>query len=921
MENKDKKLFLLDAYALIYRAYYAFINNPRINAQGLNTSAAFGFTNTLQEVLRKEKPSHIAVVFDTKAPTFRHKMYEAYKAQRPPMPEDLRKMIPYIRQIIQAYRIPILELDGYEADDLVGTLAKQAENQGFTVFMMTPDKDYCQLVSENIFMYKPRRSGRDVEIWGVPEVLEKFSIENPLQVIDILGLWGDASDNIPGAPGVGEVTSKKLIKQFGSIENLLKNTHKLKGKQQERIRENREQIELSKKLVVIDLNVPVEFDEAQLAVNEIDKQALKAVFEELGFQNLIKRIIKPEAPKGNAPSGIMNLFGEEAAETVSRLEDIKSSEHRYFYTETNEKQAELIKKLAAQSEFCFDTETTGLDTHTAELVGMSFAFAEREAYYVPVPAEREKANELLKKFTQVFENEQIKKIGQNLKYDIQMLQAYGIQVAGQLFDTMIAHYLLHPEQRHGLDRLAEKYLNYQPISIEKLIGAKKLGNMRKVSLQLITDYACEDADLTFRLKQIFEPKLREQNIENLFYEVETPLIYVLAKVERNGVMLETESLKKQSKQLVNELISIEKRIYELAGGFHFNIGSPKQLGEVLFDRMKIVENAKKTKTKQYSTSEQVLSKLIDKHEIISQILEYRSLKKLLSTYLESLPKLINRKTGRVHTSFNQAVVATGRLSSNNPNLQNIPIRTARGREIRRAFVASSSEHTLISADYSQVELRLMAHLSEDPNLIEAFMQGADIHTATASKIFKLPSEKVDREMRSQAKSANFGIIYGISAFGLAQNLKIPRKEAAELIAGYFESYPQVKEYMEAIKVSARKNGYVETIFGRRRYLKDINSRNAMVRGLAERNAINAPIQGSAADLIKLAMIEIDKQFQQLNLKSEMILQVHDELVFNVLRHELEQVTEIVRQTMEAVYQLKVPLKVDLGVGDNWLEAH
>lgn len=928
----EKRLFLLDAYALIYRAYYAFIRNPRISSKGLNTSAIFGFTNTLAEVLAKEKPTHIAVVFDTPAPTFRHKTFKEYKANREETPEDIKLSVPYIKDIISAFNIPVIEAEGYEADDVIGTLAKKAEKEGFTTYMMTPDKDFSQLVSDNIYMYVPKRGGDENEIRGVPEILDNFNIKSPEQVIDVLALWGDSSDNIPGAPGIGEKTSKKLIAEYGSIENLFENAEDLKGKQKDSIINFREQIKLAKYLVTIVLDVPVDFNESQLAVRDPDKPALDNIFSELEFRNLARRILeeapaeekKEEAVTGQARQG--NLF--DITDTTPRepvipgYKNIDTTPHNYYLTDTADKRKDLINKLKQQKEFCFDTETTNIDANNCELVGISFSFKAHEGYYVPVPEDQSYAKQILNEFREIFEDTNIKKTGQNIKFDIIVLKWYGIEVCGELFDTMLAHYLIRPEFRHNLNYLSGQYLNYAPIPIESLIGKKGKGqlNMRTIDIDRVKEYACEDADLTWQLKEILEKELKDNNINDLFYKLEIPLVNTLATIEKNGVAISVDSLNKYAGILKKDILSLEEQIYMLTG-IEFNISSPKQLGEILFDRMKIESNAKKTKTKQYSTSEEVLVRLKSKHEIAGKILEYRSLTKLLSTYVEVLPKLINPKTGKIHTSFNQAITSTGRLSSNNPNLQNIPVREERGREIRKSFIPSDDNHILLSADYSQIELRLMAHFSEDQQMLEAFNNSRDIHKITAAKIYKTLPENVTKEMRSRAKTANFGIIYGISAFGLSQRLNISRPEAKQLIDSYFESYPKIKEYMDKNIHYARQNGYVETIMGRRRYLKDINSRNAIVRGFAERNAINAPIQGSAADIIKIAMINICSKLREKDYRSVMILQVHDELLFDVVIPELEEIKSLVRSGMQNAVKLSVDLTVDIGTGNNWLEAH
>ncbi|MFO7878835.1 MAG: DNA polymerase I [Bacteroidales bacterium] len=925
----EKKLFLLDAYALIFRSYYAFIRNPRINSKGLNTSAIFGFVNTLEEVLKKEEPSHIAVVFDPPGPTFRNEMYAEYKANRDATPEDIKKAVPYIKNILKAYNIPVVEEEGYEADDVVGSMARMAAEKNFTVYMMTSDKDYAQLVTDKVYMYKPRRSGeKENTVMKVEDVLEKFSIKSPAQVIDILALWGDSSDNVPGAPGVGEKTAIKLIDQFGSVENLLANTDQLKGKQKEKIEANKKQILLSKKLVTIEQEVPLNVDFSLLEYKPTDKNQLKPIFDELEFNILSQRILGEPAKAKPAAQGSLFDFptentAEEETETPSGKRNINTEKPDYTLADTPYLRNKLIEYLQKQNSFALDTETSSLDAHTASLTGMSFCAEAGKAWYVMMPEDEEEKQGIVNEFKALLENDKIIKVGQNIKYDMLVLRYYGIEIQGELFDTMIAHYLLHPELRHSMDFMADTLLNYETISIESLIG-KKGKNQKKmadVPLEIITDYAAEDADITWQLKEILQTQLKEQNLWNLFYEVECPLIYVLADMEYVGVHLDVEQLNQYAKKLSEELQGIEKKIQELTG-HEFNISSPKQLGEILFDRLKITDKPPKTKTKQYSTSEETLQKLQDKHPVIEQILEYRSVKKLLSTYVEALPKLINDRTGRIHTSFNQTVAATGRLSSNNPNLQNIPIREDRGREIRKAFCATNENYVFLSADYSQIELRLMAHMSEDKHMLEAFQsKDTDIHAATAAKVFKVDMDKVTREQRSKAKTANFGIIYGISAFGLSQRLNIPRTEAKELIDGYFESFPGVKKYMDACIEKARKDEYVETIMGRKRFLPDINSRNGMVRGMAERNAINAPIQGSAADIIKVAMINIFNRIRKEGLKARLNLQVHDELNFECPVEEQDQLAEIVKYEMENAVHLSVPLTVDWGVGKNWVEAH
>jgi len=921
-----EKLFLLDAYALIYRAYYAFIKNPRINSKGFNTSAILGFVNTLEEVLRKENPTHIGIAFDPSGPTFRHEAYEAYKAQREETPEAIRQSVPVIKDIIRAYHIPILEIAGYEADDVIGTLATEAGKRGINTYMMTPDKDYGQLVSEHVFMYRPKYGDKDFEVMGVEEVKAKFDIQSPLQVIDMLGLMGDTADNIPGCPGVGEKTAQKLIAQFGNIENLLAHTDELKGAIKKKVEENKEQITFSKFLATIKTDVPIALDMEALKREEPDEEELRRLFEMLEFRSLIDRVIKTEKKAPSSPAAQPDLFGffaeEDTADAknsiLTRLEDLS---YDYQLVDNKEEMAILAEKLLAQNFFSLDTETTGIDPITAELVGMSFSFAENQAFYVPVPANREEALTIVNIFKPAFENPDSLKIGQNIKYDLIMLANYGVTLKGKMFDTMIAHYVLQPELRHGMDYLAEIYLKYETIKIEELIGAKgkKQGNMRDLAPEAVYKYACEDADVTLKLKQVLENELETNGVKKLFEEIEMPLVPVLAYMERNGVRIDTDALKETSRHFTARMNQIEEEVHQLAG-MEFNIASPKQVGEVLFDRLKIVEKAKKTKTGQYVTSEEVLESLRGKHEIVGKILEHRGLKKLLGTYIDALPQLINPATGRIHTSFNQTVTATGRLSSSNPNLQNIPIRNEDGKEIRKAFIPDEGSE-FFSADYSQIELRIMAHLSNDPHMIEAFQKDQDIHAATAAKIYKVKLEEVTREQRSKAKTANFGIIYGISVFGLAERLNVDRKEAKALIDGYFENYPNVKAYMDQSIQEAREKGYIETIFKRKRYLPDINSKNAVVRGYAERNAINAPIQGSAADIIKVAMIRIYQRFQEEGIRSKMILQVHDELNFSVLPEEKEKVQQIVISEMEAAYKMKAPLRADHGWGHNWLEAH
>lgn len=931
-----KKLFLLDGMALIYRAHFALSKNPRFTSSGLNTSAVMGFTNTLLEILKKETPTHLAVVFDTEAPTERHIEFTDYKAHRQAMPEDLSAALPYVFKLIQGFGIPVITSDGYEADDIIGTLAKKAEQAGYTVFCMTPDKDFAQLVSENIFIYKPARMGNDFEIMGVPEVLAKWEVEHVHQVIDILGMWGDAVDNIPGIPGIGEKTAKTLIKQFGSVEAVIENSHQLKGKMRENVEKYAEQGLISKKLATIMLNAPVELDEEALLVTEPSREMLEPLFVELEFRTIGRRVFGEELKaEGSKPTGFgqqIDLFGQPvntpaptfavADEPLQGTKNIENTPHTYHLADTPEKVAKLIGILESVNSFCFDSETTCIDANNCELVGLSFSIKTGDAWYVPFPADQEEAFRLINHFKPVFENERIEKSGQNLKYDILVLNWYDIKVQGLLFDTMIAHYLLDPDTRHNMDILAENYLGYKPVEITSLIGSKgkNQGNMRDVEIEKIKEYAAEDADITLQLKEVFEPRLVEANADKLFREVETPLIYVLADMEREGVRIDKEALDEYSLQLKVEVEQLETTIYEKAG-VKFNIASPKQLGEVLFDKLQLDPKAKKTKTGQYQTGEDVLSALASKSDIARDILDFRQLQKLKSTYVDALPTLINQKTQRLHTSYNQAVAATGRLSSTNPNLQNIPIRTERGREVRKAFIPRDENHILLSADYSQIELRLIAEISRDENMMDAFARGLDIHTATAAKVYGIALEDVDETRRRNAKAVNFGIIYGQSAFGLSQNLGIPRKEAAAIIEEYFNQYSGIKRYMNDTMNFARENGYVETLMGRRRYLRDINSANATVRGFAERNAINAPIQGSAADLIKVAMINIHRDFRQHKLASKMTMQVHDELVFDVLTPELDQVKEIVGERMRNALVTTVPILVEMGTGSNWLKAH
>ncbi len=928
----EKKLFLLDAFALIYRAYFAFAKNPRVNSKGQNTSAAFGFTNVLIDVLTKEKPTHIAVVFDPPGgATNRNVEFEAYKAHREEMPEDIRHMIEPIKQIIQAFQIPIYMVEGYEADDLIGTLAKSAEKEGFTTYMMTPDKDFGQLVSDNIFIYKPGRGGDPASVLGVKEVCEKFEVENPLQVIDILGLWGDAADNIPGIPGIGEKTAKKLIADYGSMEGVFEHVDELKGKMKENIIAFKEQGLLSKILATIILDSPVEFNPPELETKSFDKDAILSIFTELEFRNLAKRLLGEEiviTKEKQTDSNQLDLFGTQSlvevqhAEQTSGVKTIATEKPSYHLVTLPEERQRLVAQLLTQKSVCFDTETTNINPLHADLVGMSFCFKEREAYYVAVPKEADSAHLIVAEFKPFFESASIEKIAHNMKYDMQVLHRYGITLQGPLFDTMIAHYLIQPESKQGMDFLSEYYLNYTPISIESLIGkkGKEQGNMGDLLPEQICDYACEDADITYQLKNLFAPQIEKEHLKFLFYDLEMPLVSVLASMEEEGVSLDISHLKNYSNILGQEAEKLEKEIKELAG-MDFNIDSPKQLGEVLFEQLKISSKAKKTKTGQYATSEDILMQHKNDHAIIPLILDYRQVKKLKSTYVDPLPTLIDLRDGRVHTSFMQTVTATGRLSSNNPNLQNIPIRSERGKEIRKAFIARSEDFLLMSADYSQIELRIIASLANDPAMIQSFKNGEDIHRATAAKVYQVPLDQVTKDQRSAAKAVNFGIIYGQSAFGLSQNLGISRTEAKQLIDSYFEQYGTIKTYMDSAVKNARENGYVETIMKRRRYLPDINSANAVVRGFAERNAVNAPIQGSAADIIKKAMIAVSKAMKEQGVKSKMILQVHDELVFDVHKEEVEQMKNLVEKAMVSAVNLAVPMEVELEVAQNWLDAH
>ena len=920
------KLFLLDAYALIYRAYYALIRNPRINSKGMNTSAIMGFVNTLNEVLTKENPTHIAVAFDPSGPTFRHEEYPEYKAQREQCPEDIKMSVPIIKKILNAWNIKTLEVSGYEADDVIGTMALRAGENGITTYMLTPDKDYGQLVRDNVYMYRPKFGNAGYDIMGVEEVKQKYDLSTPLQVIDLLGLMGDASDNIPGCPGVGEKTAIKLIKEFGSIENLVGNTEQLKGAMKKKVEENKEKIIFSKYLATIKTDVPMELNLDDLKIQEPNEDELRNIFEDLEFKTLIDRVLKKTQKSPKKADLQLDLFaefttnGEESAENSS-FASLKDTPHEYKLVDNEEEIKKLCDFLMTFEILSLDTETTSTNAIEAELVGMSFSVEENKAFYVPVPANREEALRIVNIFKPLYENEKILKVGQNIKYDLEVLANYGVTLKGKMFDTMIAHYVIQPELYHNMDYLAEIYLKYKTIHIDELIGPKGKGqkNMRDLKPEDVYEYAAEDADVTLKLKNILEKEIEKAGVEHLFYEIEMPLMPVLASMEMNGVCLDTDSLKETSEVLTNRLKDIEEKIYELAGQ-EFNIASPKQVGEILFDKLKIVEKAKKTKTGQYVTNEEVLQGLKHKHEIVGNILEHRGLKKLLGTYIDALPSLVNKRTGRIHTSFNQTITSTGRLSSSDPNLQNIPVRGEDGKEIRKAFIPEAG-CLFFSADYSQIELRVMAHLSDDENMIEAFREGYDIHAATAAKIYKEDINEVSRDQRTKAKRANFGIIYGITVFGLAERLDISRDEAKQLIDGYFETFPKVKEYMETAKETARKNGYVETLFKRRRYLADINSRNATVRGFAERNAINAPIQGTAADIIKVAMINIYNRFNQEGIRSKMILQVHDELNFSVYPEEKEKVEKIVLEEMQSAFSMKVPLVADCGWGENWLEAH
>ena len=941
--STQKRLFLLDAYALIFRGYYAFIKNPRINSKGLDTSAIMGFMNSLMDVIKREKPDHLAVAFDKGGSDLRNDIYPEYKAHRDATPEAIKIAVPYIQELLRAMHIPIIEVSGYEADDLIGTIAKQAEKQNYQVFMVTPDKDFAQLVSENIFMYKPARMGNGIEIWGIPEVLAKFEIERPEQVIDFLGMMGDAADNIPGLPGVGEVTAKKLLKEFGSMENLLANTDKLKGKMKDNIEANKEKGLLSKTLATILLDCPVQFNETDYELSTPDVEKTDALFNELEFRRMAeqfdaifrkgeKAVVVDEAKLYKKPQpkseDQFDLFGsaiDEGSEETRHqyYSSLENTEHSYQIIQGDLGIKLLLQNLQNQKSVCFDTETTGLDALHAELVGISFSYEKGKGFYVPFPENQTEAQALIEKFIPFFENENIEKIGQNLKYDLKVLSNYGITVKGRLFDTMIAHYLINPDMRHNMDILSETYLKYAPQSIEALIGkkGKNQKSMRDVPLEDIKEYAVEDADVTLQLSEIFNAELDKTETKKLFEEIEIPLVGVLASMEKEGINLDVPFLQSLSKELGDDIAQLENRIYEIAGE-KFNLASPKQLGDILFDKLKIGgAKQKKTKTGQYATGEEILSYLAKDNEIVSAILDWRSLIKLQNTYVEALPLQVDPKTHRVHTDYMQAVAATGRLSSNNPNLQNIPIRTERGRQIRKAFIARDENYSLLSADYSQIELRIIAALCGEENMIKAFQQGEDIHKSTAAKVFNVPLEEVTKEQRSHAKTVNFGIIYGVSAFGLSNQTSLSRAESAALIEAYYNTYPKLKSYIQDQIESARENGFVQTILGRRRYLKDINSANAIVRGAAERNAVNAPIQGSAADIIKIAMINIHKRLNEENWKSKMLLQVHDELVFDVHNSELEKIQPMIKQEMEQAVVLSVPLEVEIGIGKDWLEAH
>ena len=946
--SDQKRLFLVDAYALIFRGYYAFIKNPRINSKGEDTSAIMGFMNSLLDVIKRERPDHLAVCFDKGGSTDRVEMYEEYKANRDETPEGIKTAVPYIYEILKAMHIPIMVKEGYEADDVIGTLSRQAEKEGYKVFMVTPDKDFAQLVTDNIFMYRPVFGG-GYETWGIPEVQKKFEVTDPMQVIDFLGMMGDSSDNIPGLPGVGEKTAKKFINQFGSMEGLLANTDQLKGKMKEKVEANGELGLLSKKLATIMLDVPVEFDAKDFTLDEPDIEKVKQIFQDLEFRRLTDNFLKTFSAETTAPTaetsenketpkptpkakqsagaGQFSLFGGDdnnSEEVINEYTRKTAETTSHFYQSVASGMATklFVKNLMSQTSVCFDTETTSINPLQAELVGIAFSWEAGKGFYMPFPEDRNEAQALIEELRPFFENESIEKIGQNLKYDIKVLAKYNIDVKGKLFDTMLAHYLINPDMRHNMDVLAETYLNYTPISITELIGKKGKNqlSMREVPLDKQTEYAVEDADITLQLKEHFEKELGEANTQKLFDDIEVPLLRVLATMELEGINLDKNFLGSLSEELTNDIANLEKQIYEAAGE-EFNIASPKQLGVILFEKMKLVDKPKKTKTGQYSTAEDVLSYLAKDHEIIQNILDFRGLSKLKSTYVDALPLQVDENTGRVHTDYMQTVAATGRLSSNNPNLQNIPIRTERGRQVRKAFIPRNEDHTLLAADYSQIELRIIAALSEEETMIEAFKNGEDIHASTASKVFNVPIADVTREQRSNAKTVNFGIIYGVSAFGLSNQTNLSRSESKELIDTYYATYPKLRDFISDQVDFARDNGYVQTVLGRRRYLKDINSRNAVVRGAAERNAVNAPIQGSAADIIKIAMINIHEKLNTSDYKSKMLLQVHDELVFDIYKPELEAMKILIKTEMESAYTLSVPLDVDLDIGDNWLEAH
>lgn len=939
--SDQKRLFLLDAYALIFRGYYALIKNPRINSKGQDTSAIMGFTNSLFDVIKRERPDHLAVCFDKDGSAERKEIFEDYKANRDETPDVIRESIPIIKDILKAMHIPVIEISGMEADDIIGTLAKQAEKENYKVYMVTPDKDFGQLVSENIFMYRPARMGNAIEIWGIPEVQKRFGVERPEQVIDYLGMMGDASDNIPGLPGVGDKTAKKFIKQFGSLEGLLDNIDQLKGKMKENVETHAEQGKMSKKLATIFTDCEVEFDAEDYQLSKPNVEKVIEIFKDLEFRRATEQFLKmfnEGAPDAEEPktkevkqtpgSGQYSLFGNDTSKEDVKAEDFQGYktldkvDHHYQCCNTLKSIELVVEKMSKQTSVCFDTETTGLDTLDAELVGIAFSWQNHTGFYVPIPADHEEKQKRLNLLKSFFEDDNIEKVGQNLKYDIKVLKTHGITVKGKLFDTMLAHYIINPDMRHNMDVLAETYLNYSPLAIEELIGkkGKNQGSMRDVQLEKITEYAVEDADITFQLKQFFEEELKEAHNEHLFHKLEIPLLEVLADMETEGINLDESVLKDISKSLDSDIENLEKSIYEKAGE-EFNIGSPKQLGEILFGKLKIADKPKKTKSGQYSTAEDVLSFHAKEHQIAQDVLDWRGLSKLKSTYVDALPKQIHKKTGRIHTEFMQTVAATGRLSSTNPNLQNIPIRTERGRQVRKAFVARDENYILLAADYSQIELRIIAALSDEETMIKAFQDGEDIHASTASRIFDVPLDEVTREQRSQAKTVNFGIIYGVSAFGLSNQTDLSRSESKDLIETYYKTYPKLRAYMDDQVEFARENEYVKTVMGRRRYLKDINASNGMVRSGAERNAVNAPIQGSAADIIKVAMINIHKKLKEGQYKSKMLLQIHDELIFDIHNDELEELKPFIKSEMENAYKLKVPLEVEVGKGQNWLEAH